>query len=145
MKDHQFNILINKKKNSTLKKTLNAIQKMKTIINILIPQIPHFRGYFHILDMITFVIHYISTLYAKAVFPYFLQSFLLKAKGKSYVSLLHPFFPPLPIKKQQILTVNLTFTYAINNFLSDEERSILNNELSECALNNVVINIMKIQ
>ncbi len=145
MKEHQFNILINKEKNNTLENTQDAIQKMKTIINILMPQIPHFRGYFHILDMITFAIHYISTLDANAVFPDFSESILLKAKGKSYVSLLPPVFPPLPIKKQQILTVNLKFTYAINNFLNDEERRILNNELSECALNNVEINIMKIE
>ena len=113
MKEHQFNILINKEKNNTLENTQDAIQKMKTIINILMPQIPHFRGYFHILDMITFAIHYISTLDANAVFPDFSESILLKAKGKSYVSLLPPVFPPLPIKKQQILTVNLKYFHML--------------------------------
>ena len=144
-KKNNFNFKINKEEKNDLEKTQDAIKKMKTIINLLMPQIPHFRGYFYILDMITFAIHYISTLDANAVFPDFSQSFLLKSKGKSYISLLPPVFPPLPVKKQNILNVNLTFTYVINNFLNNKERIILNNELSECAINNTEINIMKIE
>ena len=69
----------------------------------------------------------------------------MKSKGKSYVSLLPPVFPPLPIKKQIILNVNLTFSFTINNFLNDNERNILNNILSESALYNIEIDIQKIE
>ena len=138
---------INKDKDekSDVEKTQDAIKKMKTIINLLMPQIPYFRGYFHILDMITFAIHYISTLDSNAVFPDFSESFLIKSNGKSYVYLLPPVFPPLPIKKQIILSVNLTFSYVINNFLNDNEKKLLNNVLSESVLNNSEINIQKIE
>ena len=139
-----FNSFNNEEK-SELEKTEEAIKKMKVIIKILMPQIPYFRGYFYILDMITFAIHYISTLDANAIFPDFSQSILMKSKGKSYVSLLPPVFPPLPIKKQIILNVNLTFSFTINNFLNDNERNILNNILSESALYNIEIDIQKIE
>ena len=49
-----------------IEKTKEAIKMMKVIINTLMPQIPYFRGYFNILDIITFSIHYISTLDANA-------------------------------------------------------------------------------
>ena len=140
-----INFLNNEEKKSELEKTEEAIKKMKVIIKILMPQIPYFRGYFYILDMITFCIHYISTLDANAVFPDFSQSILMKSKGRSYASLLPPVFPPLPIKKQIILNVNLTFSYTINYFLNDNERTILNNILSESALNNTEIDIQKIE
>ena len=52
---------INPESDKELSKTQEAIKSMKAIIKLLMPQIPYFRGYFHILDMITFSIHYIST------------------------------------------------------------------------------------
>ena len=128
-----------------LEKTQEAIKKMKAIINILMPQIPYFRGYFYILDMITFSIHYISTLDVNALYPNFSESFLFKSKNQSYVSLLPPVFPPLPIKKQKIIEVKLTFSYAINNFLNINERKILNSILSENALYDTEINFQKIE
>ena len=140
-----FSYLNNEEEKSDLEKTEEAIKKMKMLIKLLMPQIPYFRGYFYILDMITFAIHYIPTLDANAVFPDFSQSFLMKSKGKSYASLLPPVFPPLPIQKQIILNVNLTFSYAINNFLGDNERNILNNILSESSLNNVEIDFQKME
>ena len=95
--------------------------------------------------MITFSIHYISTLDANAKYPDFSESLLFKANNKSYVSLLPPVFPPLPIKRQVIIEINICFTYAINNFLNIEQRNILNSILSDCALNDIEINFEKIE
>ena len=92
-----------------LAKTQEAIKCMKGIINIIMPQIPHFRGYFNLLDMITFSIHYISTLDSNAKYPDFSESLLFKANNKSYVSILPPIFPPLPIKRQVIIDVIYRF------------------------------------
>ena len=52
----------NPENDKELEKTQEAIKSMKAIITLLMPQIPYFRGYFSILDMITFSIHYVSTL-----------------------------------------------------------------------------------
>ena len=131
--------------NKELEKTEEALKRMKAIINILMPQIPYYRGYFNILDMITFSIHYISTMDANAVYPNFSESFLFKSKNGSYITMLPPVFPPLPIKKQKIIILNLTFSYVINNFLNNNERNILNITLSEAALKNEEINFQKIE
>ena len=135
----------NHENDKELEKTQKAIKTMKTVINLIMPQIPYFRGYFQILDMITFSIHYVSTLDANAVYPDFSESLLFKSNNQSYVSLLPSVFPPLPIKKQIIINVNLTFSYAINNFLSNEQRNILNSILSECAINDTEINYQQLE
>ena len=134
-----------KDEENELEKTQEAIKKMKAIIKVLMPQIPYFRGYFNILEMITFSIHYISTLDANAVYPNFSESLLFKSNNKSYVTLLPPVFPPLPIKKQKIIEVKLTFSYVINNFLNNIERNLLNSILSESTLHDSEINFQKIE
>ena len=136
---------INAENDKDLSKTQEAIKSMKAIIKLLMPQIPYFRGYFHILDMITFSIHYISTLDVNAIYPDFSESLLFKSNNQSYVSLLPPVFPPLPIKRQIIIKVNLSFSYVINYFLTNEQRNILNSILSDCALNDSEINYEKIE
>ena len=78
------------------------------------------------------------------VFPDFSESLLFKSKNKSYVTLFPPVFPPLPIKKQIIINVNINFSYAIKNFLDINERNALNKILSESALNNAEIDFTKI-
>ena len=131
--------------NKEIEKTQEAIKNMKVLISLLMPQIPYFRGYFNILDMITFSIHYISTLDQNAVYPNFSQSLLIKSNGKPYATLFPPVFPPLPIKKQIIINVNINFSYAIKNFLDINERNALNKILSESALNNAEIDFTKIE
>ena len=145
--ESDFNIFpkyLNESKNNNninnvkeIEKTKEGIKAMKYLIRTLMPQIPYFRGYFNILDMITFAIHYISTLDANAVFPNMDESLLFENNKKPYVSLLPPVFPPLPVKKQIVLNVNLIFSYAFNNFLTSEEKDILNNMISEKNLNEI--------
>ena len=131
--------------NKNIEKNIEAIKNMKVLITLLMPQIPYFKGYFNILDMITFAIHYISTLDKNAVYPDFSESILFKSNNKSYATLFPPVFPPLPIKKQVIINVNLKFSYAIDNFLDNNDRYILNQILSDSALNNIEIDFKKIE
>ena len=128
-----------------ISKTQEAIKSMKAIIKIMMPQIPYFRGYFHILDMITFSIHYISTLDSNAIYPDLSESLLFKSNNKSYVSLLPPVFPPLPIKRQNIINIDLSFSYVIKYFLNEQQRNILNSILSDCVLNDSEIDYEKIE
>ena len=81
---------IKPEKDKELSKNLEVIKSMKTIIKLMMPQIPYFRGYFHILEMITFSIHYISILDVNM--PYFSESLSFKSNNKSHVSLLSLFF-----------------------------------------------------
>ena len=134
----------NSNSNINIENTIEALNKMKLIIKALMPNIPYFRGYFYILDMITFAIHYIPTLDANAIYPDFSDSMLMQSGFSSYVSLLPPVFPPLPIKKQIIIEVNLKFSYCINNWLDINERNILNSFLTEYILKEKNINFQEV-
>lgn len=133
----------NKKEN--VEETVEALKRMKVIIKNLMPQIPYFRSYFCILDMITFAIHYISTLDVNALYPNISNSLLIKSGFSSYATLLPPVFPPLPFRKQIIIEVNLKFSYSMDNFLNNDERNRLNSFLGNYILNQKEVDFRDIE
>ena len=128
--------------NKDIEKMEESFTKMKLIIKMLMPQIPYFRGYFSILNMITFAIHYIPTLDSISLYPDLSNSLIFKTKTQDNISLLPPVFPPLPIRKQIKYKINLTFS-GIIKILSNEEKQKLNNIISGQILNKDNVNLQE--
>lgn len=83
---------------SKWEKTKNAHEIMKTIIKLGINKLPFLKGYFYLLDMITFAIYYLASIKSLSSLPDTSQSIKNKSleQQKSYIQVIPSVFPPIP-------------------------------------------------
>ena len=139
--ENDFNILpklfseIQKDKSikNKIEKSKEAHLKMKLIVQAFMSEIPYFKGYFQLLNMITFAIHLVPNLQNLGLFPRLTNSIFIKNNGKKYLKEFPPVFPPLPIRQKIKINPSIKFSESLNYFLDNEERKILNTQLYNSA------------
>ena len=109
---------------------------MKLIVQAFMNEIPYFKGYFQLLNMITFSIHLVPNLQNLGLFPRLTNSIFIKNNGKKYLKEFPPVFPPLPIRQKIIINPSIKFSESLNNFLDNEEKKLLNTQLYNNAFEN---------
>lgn len=77
---------------------------MKDIIHRIMPEIQYFKGFFEILKMITFALHYVASFHAIGQFIQTPNAIQAKSRGQ-YVHPIPTIFPPLPVR--HITKINL--------------------------------------
>lgn len=105
----------------------NSYFEIKEIIKNLMPQVPHFRGYFVILDIISFLIYYIQSLRSIGKCIDTPNAFQITDPQEKYVETIPEVFPPLPVTIRQRINPNIT-TDDIFDCIKDSE---INKEIED--------------
>ena len=121
-------------------KTKKAHEEIRKIIKLSMDKLPILKGYFYLLDMITFAIYYLTSIKSLSALPDTKNSIknYCSNSGKFYLKVIPSVFPPLPTTKYiekdldlsekffKIFDSNLKYEIYENIF------NILNNNLDEC-------------
>ena len=146
--------LLNEKQENRAKweKTKIAHEIMKKKIKLYMDKLPFLKGYFYLLDMITFAIYYLVSITSLSAFPDIKNSIKEQCskKGKFYLRVIPSVFPPLPttiyIQKEFKITFQ-ELSEKIDHQLKDEITEniyrILNNNLKETFNDNLKKRILK--
>ena len=122
-----------KKDNNNISEYLYKAIEIKQLLHFsvatIMNKIPYFKGYFYLLNMITFAIHYLPNLRNNNKFPELKNSLANKIKGQ-YVRRLPTLFPPLPIPKKKIINPQCHLGILIN-MLQKSTQNELNNEIGK--------------
>ena len=102
---------------------MTAHNQMKLIIKQLMPLVPHFEGYFEILRMICFALHYVQSLDSIGLKAETNSAF--QNQNESYVNIIPNIFPPLPVRK----TININPKITINDLLNELRSTNFGNEM----------------
>ena len=89
-------------------KIFGAFYEMRTIIHDVMPKVPYFRGFFFILDMITFAIYYNQSLLSIGKTIDTKNSFQDTDKNQNYVDIIPEVFPPLPVSLRKKVNPEIT-------------------------------------
>ena len=97
-------------------KTKRAHERMKIIIKNQMNQLPFLKGYFYLLDMITFAIYYLKSINSLSSLPDVSHSIKKQCakEGKFYLKVIPSVFPPLPTTKYFIKDYEITFEELVN-------------------------------
>ena len=110
--------LLNNNSENNLKweKTKRAHEIMKSKIKSQMSTLPFLKGYFYLLDMITFAIYYLISIKSLSSLPDISNSIKKKCakSGKSYLKVVPSVFPPLPTTKYLNKEYEITFEQLIN-------------------------------
>jgi len=121
-------------------KTKRAHEEMKYKIKWQINKLPFLKGYFYLLDMITFAIYYLASIKSLSSLPDISNSLKKKysKKGEFYIRVIPSVYPPLPTTKYIIKDYSILFNdlvsklnINISNEINYEIFRIINNRLEE--------------
>ena len=134
--------LLNQKEENYMKweKTKRAHEAMKVNIKSQINQLPFLKGYFYLLDMITFAIYYLVSIESLSAFPDTRKSIKRKfaKEGKFYLKTIPSVFPPLPTTKYFTKEYEIKYVELFNRMdeqvkkeIFDKYYRIINDDLNE--------------
>ena len=120
-------------------KTKKAHEEIKKIIKLSMNKLPILKGYFYLLDMITFAIYYLTSIKSLSALPDTKNSIKNQCSnsGKFYLKVIPSVFPPLPTTKyiEKELDLSEKFLKIFDSNLINEIKenifNILNNNLDE--------------
>ena len=113
---------------------------MKEIIKLQMNKLPFLKGYFYLLDMITFAIYYLASIKSLSSFPDTSHSIKKKCleQQKFYIQVIPSVFPPLPTTiyiRKEITILFKELVDKMEQYIIDETNSniyrILDNDLKE--------------
>ena len=134
--------LLNEQSENYLKweKTKRAHEIMKQIIKLEMNRLPFLKGYFYLLDMITFAIYYLASIKSLSSFPDTSHSIKKRCleQQKFYMKVIPSVFPPLPTTNYIRKEFTITFKELVDKMdqkMINETNSniyrILDNNLNE--------------
>ena len=118
--------------------TKKAHEAMKIFIKNNMNKLPFLKGYFYLLDMITFAIYYLCSIKSLSALPDISKSIRQKyiQIGKNYMKVIPSVYPPLPTTKyyeKEFITDNADylnkFNHNLKNKINDNIVNILKNNL----------------
>jgi hypothetical protein len=89
-------------------------EKMSEIIKTIMPKVPTFKGYFYLLRVITWAIHYVQLMSKSGRIPV-----VSRALRGRYVRTFPPYFPPLPVRS----VVERDIEFSISDYFTHLQRS----------------------
>ena len=92
-------------------------KEQKLLVYSIMNKIPYFQGYFFLLNIITFSIHYLTSLVNRGQFLDLSQS--LHHQNKLYIKNLPKIFPPAPTVKKELIKPKISYEKIVD-FLSPE-------------------------
>ena len=121
-------------------KTKKAHEIMKTRIKNQMNKLPFLKGYFYLLDMITFAIYYLASIKSISALPDISNSLKKRysKNGKFYIKVIPSVYPPLPTTKYIYKDYSILFNDLVNKMnkeiiteINDTIFIILNKNLEE--------------
>ena len=138
--------LLNENSENYLKweKTKRAHEIMKEIIKLQMNKLPFLKGYFYLLDMITFAIYYLASIKSLSSFPDTSHSIKKKCleQQKFYIQVIPSVFPPLPTTiyiRKEITILFKELVDKMDQYIIDETNSNIYRILDIKFLNQFII------
>jgi preprotein translocase subunit SecA/ankyrin repeat protein len=123
-RDHERGI-----ENKEFEQIQSSHKSMAIQVKRVMPQLPIFRGYFALLDLITFAIHYVLGMSQNGIFPKNLTNYRVP-----YVKRFPSHFPPLPIRKVLRAKPSITLRAYLDELTRTGQKSQIESEIANLIL-----------
>jgi len=119
--DFKASAIYDMEKQNVINDNEKAHKLMALFVKLYMNEIPYFKPYFELLNIITFCLHYLPNVQACGSFPDLSNSII---KNKKYIKNIPHIFPPLPVKKSIEIKVLVTMKELINVFSESQKKKL---------------------